>query len=229
MQGNKSHRSEVGTQENISPAHDSQLTTRRRRIGLLGGSFNPAHEGHLHISLEAFKRLRLDEIWWLVSPRNPLKQAGDLADYATRLSAALAIAQHPRIRVLDVEARQKLHYSIDTIRFLQARHRNHSFIWLMGADNLAQFHRWRAWREIAASVPIAVLDRAPYGLQALHARFATCFSRHRLRSSAAELLTGAPTPCWTYLTIQRNPLSASYLRKTLGNLAFFRHNATSEP
>ncbi|MDX2095044.1 MAG: nicotinate-nucleotide adenylyltransferase [Alphaproteobacteria bacterium] len=197
----------------------------KRHIGLLGGSFNPAHAGHLHISLEAIKRLRLDEIWWLVSPQNPLKQAGDLADYALRLKTARGVARHPRIRVLDLEQQRGLRYTIDTVRYLTAHHPRTRFVWLMGADNLAGFHRWRAWRAIAQALPIAILDRAPYGLRALHARFATRFARTRIHSRHAALLRGLPTPCWAYLTIPRHPLSASHLRKTLGKNAFFRHTA----
>lgn len=196
----------------------------KRRIGLLGGSFNPAHAGHLHISCEALKRLGLDEVWWLVSPQNPLKRAQDLAEYPLRLASAQHIAQHPRIRVLDVEARAGLYYSIDTIRYLQARHRDCQFVWLMGSDNLANFHRWRAWREIAQRLPIAVLDRAPYALQALHAKFAQLYAKNRLPSHAASQLTKGAGPRWVYLTIPRHPLSATYLRKTLGKNAFLHHS-----
>jgi nicotinate-nucleotide adenylyltransferase len=192
---------------------------------LLGGSFNPAHAGHLHISLEALKRLKLDEIWWLVSPQNPLKKSSELADYAARLNSAKAIAQHPRIRVLDIEARRGLHYTIDSLRFLQQRTGN-QFVWLMGADNLAHFHRWRAWREIAARVPIAILDRAPYGLKALHGRFALRFAARRISAQAAGLLADFRAPAWVYLTIPRHPLSATWLRKTLGSRAFIGHTGT---
>ncbi len=195
-----------------------------RRIGLLGGSFNPAHAGHRHISFEALKRLGLDEVWWLVSPQNPLKDASDLASYATRLTYATQLANHPRIRVTNIEARQQLHYTIDTIRFLQAHYRDVQFVWLMGADNLAGFHRWRSWREIAARVPIAVLDRAPYGMKALHARFAVQYAKARIASAEAPQLVAGRMPRWVYLTIPRHPLSATYLRKTLGNKAFLRHS-----
>ena len=196
-----------------------------RTIGLLGGSFNPAHEGHLHISLEALKRLKLDEVWWLVSPQNPLKNASDLEAYELRFASAAALATHPRIRVCDLEAKHGLFYTVDTIRFLQARHRNYRFVWLMGADNLAGFHRWRAWREIARRVPIAVLDRAPYGIRALHARFATLYAKRRVSAQQAAILPSDAAPRWVYLTIPRHPLSASYLRKTLGKKAFLRHTA----
>jgi len=193
-----------------------------RRIGLLGGSFNPAHEGHLHISLEALKRLQLDEIWWLVSPQNPLKSASDLADYDTRFATAVGFAQHPRIRVLGLEAQHGLRYTIETIRFLQARY-PHRFVWLMGADNLAGFHRWRRWREIAARIPIAVLDRAPYALRALHGHFATYCAAKRVAAVAASQLSGRTKGGWAYLTIPRHPLSATFLRKTLGKAAYMRH------
>lgn len=199
-----------------------------RRVGLLGGSFNPAHAGHLHISLEALKRLQLDEVWWLVSPQNPLKREGDLADYETRFTYAAYLANHPRIRILSIEQAQDLRYTIDTIRYLQKHHRSTRFVWLMGADNLAGFHRWRDWRGIAARVPIAILDRAPYGLHALHGRFAHCFARNRLPSTAARTLADSPVPAWTYLTIPRHPLSATHLRKTLGKHAWLRHTARNK-
>ena len=199
--------------------------TAPRRIGLLGGSFNPAHEGHLHISLEALKRLKLDEIWWLVSPQNPLKKASDLADYATRVGLAQAMAAHPRIRVLTLEAQHGLYYTIDTLRFLRTHYPRQQFVWLMGADNLAGFHRWRAWRDIASLVSIAILDRAPYGLKALHARFATRYRTDRVNPQCAPLMLDAAAPNWAYLSIPRHPMSATFLRKTLGKKAFLRHNA----
>jgi nicotinic acid mononucleotide adenylyltransferase len=132
-----------------------------RRVGLLGGSFNPAHPGHLHISREALKRLRLDEVWWLVSPQNPLKKKTDLAPYATRLEMARKTATDPRIHVSSLEGERGLYYTIDTLRYLLRGNRDTQFFWLMGADNLAQFHRWKDWRAIAAMLPIVVLDRAP--------------------------------------------------------------------
>ncbi len=198
-------------------------TQKKRRIGLLGGSFNPAHDGHLHISLEALKRLQLDEVWWLVSPRNPLKSAADLADYPLRMAHAIALTPHPRIRVLGIEHTFKLAYTVDTIRFLQQRHRDTRFVWLMGADNLAGFHRWRAWKAIAGRVPIAILDRAPFALKALHGRFALRFAATRLPAAHAALLANKAAPAWVYLTIPRHPLSATQLRKTLGKDAWVRH------
>ncbi len=194
------------------------------RVGILGGSFNPAHAGHVHISLEAIKRIGLDEIWWLVSPRNPLKKADDLADYETRLSYARQLAASYPIRVLDLEAQEDLRYSIDTVRYLKQRFPRTQFVWLMGADNLAGFHRWRAWKTIAKLVPIAVLDRAPYALNALHGRFAQQFHTNRLCPSAAHQLPLKQLPAWVYLSIPRHPLSATALRKKLGSSAFVVHN-----
>ncbi len=196
----------------------------KRCIGLLGGSFNPAHAGHLHISREALKRLGLDEVWWLVSPQNPLKAKGELADYDLRLEAARGMASDGRIRVLDIEARARLFYTIDTIIYLQKKYPNTSFVWLMGADNLAGFHRWRAWRTIARLLPIAVLDRAPYGMGALHQRFARSHAAARQDERTARGLAKSPAPSWVYLSIPRHPLSATALRKTLGKHAFTRHN-----
>lgn len=197
----------------------------KRRIGLLGGSFNPAHEGHLHISQEALKRLGLDEVWWLVSPQNPLKSTEGMEAYATRFGAAQVTAAHPHIHVLDIEAQAGLYYTVDTIAYLQQAFPRAHFVWLMGADNLASFHRWRAWREIAGRIPIAVLDRAPYGLRALHQRFARAFASARLPEAQAGFLAEKPAPAWVYLSIPRHPLSGTYLRKTLGKAAFLRNNA----
>jgi nicotinate-nucleotide adenylyltransferase len=129
------------------------------RIGLLGGSFNPAHEGHLYVSEVAMKRLGLDYVWWLVSPQNPLKGRAGLAPLADRVRQARKTARHPRIVVMDIEHALGTRYSIDTLRALQRRFPQLAFTWLMGSDNLAIFRRWRRWREIAARVPIAVVQR----------------------------------------------------------------------
>ena len=196
---------------------------RAQRIGLLGGSFNPAHEGHLHISREALKRLKLDQVWWLVSPQNPLKKKDELADYAERFTHAQYVARDPRIKVLDLERREGLYYTIDSLRHLTARYPQMQFVWLMGADNLAGFHRWRSWREIAKLLPIAVLDRAPYALKALAGPFARSFSATRMHERDAALLATKSAPSWLYLSIPRHPASATQLRKTLGKKAYLRH------
>lgn len=199
--------------------------TQKRRIGLLGGSFNPAHEGHVHISLEAMKRLRLHEVWWLVAPQNPLKSASDMADFDTRYAHACALARpHPRTRVCDFEQRHGLRYTADTIRLLQRAFPQVQFFWLMGADNLIQFHRWRRWQDIATRLPIVVLDRAPYSHSALRARTAIALRHCRLSLTAMGRLSNPRLPCWSYGFIARHPQSATALRFALGKDAFLRHN-----
>ena len=195
-----------------------------KRIGLLGGSFNPAHEGHLHISREALKRLHLDEIWWLVSPKNPLKKSETLAPYATRLKSARSMASDPRIRVQDFEQEHHLYYTVDTLRWLRRRHPRTTFVWLMGADNLGDFHRWRAWLCIVKLVPIVVLDRSPYAFKGLAGRFAVREKTRRKPAKFASRMAFLSAPAWSYLTIPRHALSATHIRKTLGQKAFVGHN-----
>ena len=139
------------------------------RIGLLGGSFNPAHKGHRRLSLAAVERLGLDEVWWLVSPGNPLKEAKGMAPLAARLASARGMARGAPIRASAIERELGTRYTVDTLRALVRRYPDRRFVWLMGADNLAQFHRWRDWRRIAALVPIAVVTRPGYGGAALKA------------------------------------------------------------
>lgn len=195
-----------------------------QKIGLLGGSFNPAHAGHRHISLEALKRLGLDEIWWLVSPANPLKDPATLADYNERLAGAKQVAAHPRIRVLDTERTLGTRYTIDTLTALQRQHPQAHFVWLMGADNLPRFHHWKRWREIAGRVPIAVFDREPYQHHALTSRFAAFFAVSRLPEHAQRTLANALPPAWGYLFIRPHPASATEIRKTLGKEQRMLHN-----
>ena len=130
-----------------------------RRVGLLGGSFNPAHEGHLHISRLALDHLGLDELWWLVSPRNPMKPARGMASFDERLAGARTVAADPRIAVSGIERRLGTRYTADTLRALGARFPRIAFVWVMGADNLAQISRWKDWTAIFEAVPIAVFDR----------------------------------------------------------------------
>src|SRR5687768_11685160 len=142
-----------------------------KRIGLLGGSFNPAHQGHRNISLAAIDVLGLDGVWWLVSPGNPLKQhAKDMAPFEARLASARKMARRSPIRVSDVERRIGTRYTIDTVRELLRRHPAHRFIWLMGADTVAEFHHWKEWRKLAESLPIAVISRPGYDRRAHAAR-----------------------------------------------------------
>ncbi|MCS6987055.1 MAG: nicotinate-nucleotide adenylyltransferase [Sphingomonadaceae bacterium] len=133
-----------------------------RAVGLLGGSFNPAHEGHRRLSLAALGRLRLDEVWWLVSPQNPLKPETGMAPLAARLASARKVARHPRIRVTDWEARQGTRYTVDTVAALLARFPHLRFVWLMGADNLLELHRWTRWRTLLRRLPVVVAPRPGY-------------------------------------------------------------------
>lgn len=199
-----------------------------RKIGLLGGSFNPAHDGHVHLSHEAKKRLGLDEVWWLISPQNPLKTTDEMADYATRLAhARRLIAAAPFIRISEIEQECSLRYSIDTIDALQHRHPRTHFVWLIGADNLAIFHRWKKWQSIMGRIAVAVFDRAPFSHSALRSKMAVRYHARRLRERDARQLSTAQTPVWVWCSMPRHPLSASDLRKTLGKQAFFCDNERS--
>lgn len=185
----------------------------RRRIGLLGGSFNPAHGGHLHISRTALQRLALDEVWWLVSPQNPLKPIAGMAPFAQRLAGARRVAGgHLRIRVSDIESRLGTRYTADTIKALRRRFPRLRFVWLMGADNLVQIRHWQRWTEIFETVPIAVFDRPPCSAQALASPAATRFARSRAPAAAARDLAERTPPAWAYFHTKLDPRSASAIR-----------------
>jgi nicotinate-nucleotide adenylyltransferase len=184
----------------------------RLRIGLLGGSFNPAHEGHLAISREALKRLRLDRVWWLVSPQNPLKPTDQSADLEQRLAAARAVADLPRVVVTDLERRIGTRYTVDTLGWLTRRWRAR-FVWLIGADNLAQLPRWRRWQRLVRMVPIAVFDREPYSYLALAGRMASAYAGARLVERRAPVLAECPPPAWVYLRLRRHQASSTALRQ----------------
>jgi nicotinate-nucleotide adenylyltransferase len=184
----------------------------RRRIGLLGGSFNPAHQGHREISLAALALLKLDEVWWLVSPQNPLKPVAGMAPFAARVEAARKVASHPRIRVTDIEARLGTRYTADTLRKLCERHQDCRFVWLMGADNLAQISEWKDWQQIFHLLPIAVFDRPTYSYKAMAAQAARRFQAFRRPEQAAERLALTPPPAWTFLHHRLNPISATEIR-----------------
>ncbi len=189
----------------------------KMRIGLLGGSFNPAHEGHRHISLTAMKRLGLDRVWWLVSPGNPLKDTAKAPDLGQRVAAARQIARHPRIVVTGfegarAEAGRPGPYTIDTLRFLKRRFPDVNFVWLMGADNLVSFHRWRAWEELFGLVPIAVLDRPGFRLKARASKAAQRFAFAAVDESDAGLLARMVPPAWTMLTLPLSGTSSTALR-----------------
>jgi nicotinate-nucleotide adenylyltransferase len=185
---------------------------RPRRVGLLGGSFNPAHGGHLHVSREALKRLDLDEVWWLVSPQNPLKPRAGMGGLEERLANARAVARHPRIKVTDLETRLGTSYTADTLAALKRRFPHTRFVWLMGADNLMQIDRWKDWQQIFHALPIAVLARPSYSLKALAAKAARRFARAKLPESAARSLATAEPPAWVFLHGPLSPVSATAIR-----------------
>jgi nicotinate-nucleotide adenylyltransferase len=182
---------------------------RRRRVGLLGGSFNPAHEGHRHISLIALRRLKLDAVWWLVSPQNPLKPREGMASQAERLELARKAARHPRIIPTDIERHLGTRYTVDSLAGLAGRFPRIRFIWLMGADNLLQITRWRHWEKIFARAAVAVFARSPYS-PALYGRAARRFAR--FQTEAQRLVLHAP-PAWSFLRIRLHPASATAIRQ----------------
>jgi nicotinate-nucleotide adenylyltransferase len=181
------------------------------RIGLFGGSFDPPHAGHRAVSLEALKRLGLDQVWWLVSPQNPLKPNAP-ADLGRRIAAARALANHPRIKVTGIEAALGTTYTADTLRKLKQRLPEVRLVWMMGADNLASFHRWRDWQGIAADVPIAVFNRPGQALRALSSPAARTLARTRIRERDAHRIGGIRPPAWVFLSSPHVPLSSTELR-----------------
>ncbi len=188
------------------------MRNRTIRIGLLGGSFNPAHRGHRGISLAAIEALGLDEMWWLVSPGNPLKPKAGMAPLSARLGSARRMARAARIRPTDIEARLGTRYTVDTLAKIVRRYSRQRFIWVMGADNLAQFHQWRAWRRIARTVPIAVIARPGYDEPA-HAAPATGWLRRFQRPrSQARNWTEWSVPALVLLRFRPDPTSATQLR-----------------
>ena len=183
-----------------------------RRIGLFGGSFNPAHGGHLHVSERALERLRLDEVWWLVSPRNPLKPSAGMAPLRVRLAAARKLATGPRVKATDIERRLGTRYAVDTIESLFEEFPDDRFVWIMGADNLIQAHRWKNWRRMFRMLPIAVFARPSYCLRALTARAARRFARARVRASRAGDVVVMQPPAWVFLRERLHAASATQIR-----------------
>lgn len=188
------------------------LTLGIRRVGLLGGSFNPAHEGHRYVSLLALTRLQVDVVWWLITPQNPLKSAGDTAPFEVRLEAARQVARHPRIRVSDIEQRLGTTHTADTLVLLGHRFPKCRFVWMMGADNLVQISEWKDWRRIFRTVPIAVFSRAPYSLVALVAPAARAFANSRVSESRARSIATMPPPAWVFLHVRPHAASATRIR-----------------
>lgn len=196
----------------LSAALDHQLPPPGARIGLLGGSFNPAHSGHRDISRAALMRLGLDRVWWLVSPQNPLKSSAEMAPLSKRIGSARAVAEDRRIVVTGVEAELGSTYTADTLTALTGLLPRVRFVWLMGADNLIQVHQWQDWQRIFNTLPVAVFDRPTYSLRALSSKAAQAFARHRLNERSARRLAEARPPAWAFIRCRLNPQSATELR-----------------
>lgn len=188
----------------------------RGAVGLLGGSFNPAHAGHRHISLEALKRLSLDEVWWLVSPQNPLKQRAGMAPLAQRVAKAAMVADHPRIRVTAIEQHLRSTYTVDTVQSLQTRFPMVRFVWLMGADNMVQIPRWRRWPQIFYRVPVAIFDRGSYAVRAVRGVAARRFASARVPTRRCGCLAWQAPPAWVFVAMRQHPASSTAIRAAGG-------------
>ncbi|KNG94452.1 nicotinate-nucleotide adenylyltransferase [Pseudaestuariivita atlantica] len=187
----------------------------RRAIGILGGSFDPAHAGHLHISKAALRVFGLREVWWLMSPGNPLKARGP-AELGRRIAAAEALIDTPRIKVSDFEARAGSHYTAETLALLTRAYPRERFVWLMGADNLAQFHRWQNWEDILARVPVGVFARPGDRQAALNSKTARIYRHARLKGRRARLLAQAEAPAWAFVSLSMRNVSSSAIRAAGG-------------
>jgi nicotinate-nucleotide adenylyltransferase len=192
------------------------LATPGQRIGLMGGSFNPPHEGHAVCALTALNRLRLDQLWWMVTPGNPLKSGAGLPSLEERMAASRALAPNPAIKITGFEAELGSPYTYATIRFVTRHMPRMRFVWVMGADNLATFHLWQHWRDIAGLVPIAVVDRPGWHQPALASPAARYLARRRLPESAAGSLPGRKPPAWVFLSTRLSEASSTALRATGG-------------
>ena len=184
---------------------------RGQSVGLLGGSFDPPHHGHVHITTEALKRFGLDRVWWLVTPGNPLKPQGP-APLSQRMQQARAMMQHPRVTVTDIEARLGTRYTAQTLAALRRHYPGVNFVWLMGADNLAQFHKWQDWQKIMMSVPVGVLARPGDRISARMSPAARLFAPYRISGRASHLLARATPPAWCFVNVPMVDMSSSALR-----------------
>jgi len=200
------------TPARLAAALSGRLPAAGSRIGLLGGSFNPPHRAHREISLQALSYLALDEVWWLVSPQNPLKSTEGMAPLPQRLEAAQAMVGHPKLRAAALESALGTRRTIDSLGALQNRFPRVKFVWLMGADNLIQIERWHAWQQIFHRVPVAIFDRPSYSLKAMAAKPAKHFHKNRLKEAYSRCLADRQPPVWVFVHGHRNPLSASSIR-----------------
>jgi nicotinate-nucleotide adenylyltransferase len=185
---------------------------RRMQVGLFGGSFNPPHAGHALVAEIALRTLGLDQLWWMVTPGNPLKSGRELAPLGERIALSERIAQDPRIKVTAFEAAYRVRYTADTLALVRARNPGIDFVWIMGADNLVQFHRWQRWREIAMTMPIAVIDRPGSTLSFVSSVFAKTFDHARIDERDAGRLARRRPPAWTFIHGPRSSLSSTAIR-----------------
>ncbi|SLN27129.1 nicotinate-nucleotide adenylyltransferase [Roseisalinus antarcticus] len=192
--------------------HDFPPALAGQRIGLLGGSFDPAHGGHVRITREALRRFGLDQVWWLVSPGNPLKARGP-APLDRRIAMAHQIMQHPRVRITGLEAVLGTRYTAETLAALGAVYPGVRFVWLMGADNLAQFHLWQEWEEIIGSVPIGVLARPGDRISARLSKAARTYRQNRIPARQSQALGGAAAPAWCFVNLPMSDASSSRIRE----------------
>jgi nicotinate-nucleotide adenylyltransferase len=181
-------------------------------VGLFGGSFNPPHEGHLLVAETAIRKLRLNQLWWMVTPGNPLKENSKLANLSKRLAWCGDQISDPRIKLTAFEAAHRLRYTAQTLKFILSRNRGVNFVWIMGADNLADFHRWQDWQDIANTVPIAVIDRPGSTLSYLSSIMAQTFDHARVDEDDASALARMKPPAWTFIHGPRSPLSSTAIR-----------------
>lgn len=198
-----------------APADREALAQRpgAPRIGLLGGSFNPAHDGHLHLSRLAIRHLGLHELWWLVTPQNPLKPVRGMAPLPARLASARALARDPRIRVTDIEKRLGTRFTLDTVRALKRRFPRAHFVLVIGADNFIQMPKWRGWTRLMREVPVAVFDRPSYSDSALDGAAAERFARRRIDPEQARGLAYRKPPAWVFFRTALHPSSSTVLRQ----------------
>lgn len=184
-------------------------------VGLLGGSFNPAHDGHVHITKTALKRFGLDRVWWLVSPGNPLKPKGP-APMADRMAQATRVMDHPKVEITDIECRLGTRFTAQTIAGLQNRYLGVRFVWLMGADNLAQFHRWQDWQWIMESVPVGVIARPGDRVSARLSKAATIYRGAMLPARASSSLASGRAPRWCFINLPMSDQSSTAIRQRGG-------------
>ena len=189
----------------------------RLKIGLVGGSFNPAHEGHIHVALEARQKLGLDQIWWLVSPQNPLKSAFNMAPLAKRLSdARKAVTPYPFLRVMAPETRLQKNYTYNTLKFISKTIPLARLVWVMGADNLDQFANWHRYHDMIQLLPIAVIDRPGYSLRAIATGRCLLGRRKTVRKMRHAIAKrSVKMPSWCFITGQHNPASATEIRRQI--------------